>query len=93
MLSAAHRKFNDWNTDTGVEVGSPAYYSKQTYTQGTRCWNGPSRSVSVKLSCGLENALLTIEELEKCKYQFTATSPALCLPLEQNGDGQVKDEL
>lgn len=31
-------------------------------------------------TCGTENALLAVVELEKCEYQFTATTPALCLP-------------
>jgi protein kinase C substrate 80K-H len=68
------------------------------YTLGTKCWNGPQRSVKVslllpiftqvdpvflklELTCGTENVLLTIQELEKCEYQFTGTTPALCLPL------------
>ena len=43
------------------------------------------------LVCGTENAIHTVEELEKCEYQFTGTSPALCLPLEE---GKLeKDEL
>ncbi|KAA1465898.1 hypothetical protein DENSPDRAFT_925436 [Dentipellis sp. KUC8613] len=89
-------KFTSWNPDTNVAEGSPEYYKKQMYTQGTKCWNGPFRSVQLKLECGLENAILTVEELEKCKYQFTGTSPALCLPLEDNGNGSgkgKKDEL
>ena len=31
-------------------------------------------------TCGTENALHSVQELEKCEYQFTGTSPALCLP-------------
>jgi protein kinase C substrate 80K-H len=42
------------------------------------------------LACGIENALLTVAELEKCEYQITGTTPALCRPLE---DEQPKDEL
>jgi len=34
------------------------------------------------LECGTENTLLTVQELEKCEYQITGTSPALCLPVE-----------
>jgi len=30
------------------------------------------------LTCGTENALLTVAELEKCEYQITGTTPALC---------------
>ena len=33
------------------------------------------------MSCGTENALLSVSEPEKCEYAFKVTSPALCLPL------------
>ena len=42
--------------------------------------------VQVELVCGIENALLTISELQKCEYKVTATTPALCRPLK---DGEV----
>ncbi|CCM03985.1 uncharacterized protein FIBRA_06141 [Fibroporia radiculosa] len=82
-------KFSSW--DTGAAVGSPEYYGKQHYTQGTKCWNGPMRSVTVVFSCGIENELLTVAEPEKCEYQFTATSPAVCLPLR--AEEEPRDEL
>lgn len=47
-------------------------------------------SYQLVLACGTENALLTVAELEKCEYQITGTTPALCRPLE---DEQPKDEL
>ncbi|KAH9950157.1 endoplasmic reticulum protein [Amylocystis lapponica] len=75
-------KFTSWNKAPGVEPGSPEYYSKQHYTRGAKCWNGPMRSVTLLMSCGTENALLTVAEPEKCEYHFTVTSPALCLPLQ-----------
>ncbi|KAF8556298.1 hypothetical protein OG21DRAFT_1596536 [Imleria badia] len=81
-------KFTSWNKL--AEPGELEYYTKQRYTQGTKCWNGPQRSVELLLSCGTENALLTVAELEKCEYQITGTSPALCRPLE---DENRKDEL
>jgi len=83
-------RFASWNDGEGVEVGSAEYYGKQYYTQGTKCWNGPARSVQLLLACGTENALLTVQELEKCEYQFTGTTPALCLPLDATSK---KDEL
>jgi protein kinase C substrate 80K-H len=47
--------------------------------------------MQVVMSCGTENAFHTVEELEKCEYQITGTSPALCLPLDQVGEkAQVK---
>ncbi|KAL4264047.1 Glucosidase 2 subunit beta [Pleurotus pulmonarius] len=87
-------KFKSWNPDQDVPVGSPEFYTKQTYKHGTRCWNGPERNVILELSCGLENAIQSIIELEKCEYQFTVTTPALCLPLDpENGKDAGREEL
>ncbi|KAI1785346.1 endoplasmic reticulum protein [Ganoderma leucocontextum] len=72
-------KFTEWNNAEGIKKGSPAYYSKQHYTGGAKCWNGPQRSVTLVMSCGLENAVLSVAEPEKCEYEFKVTSPALCL--------------
>ncbi|CAK5262659.1 unnamed protein product [Mycena citricolor] len=82
-------KFSSWNPD--VEPGHPDYYTKQVYNHGTRCWNGPERSVILVLKCGTENTIHTVQELEKCEYQFTGTSPALCLPLDASDSS--RDEL
>ncbi|EKM59554.1 uncharacterized protein PHACADRAFT_250133 [Phanerochaete carnosa HHB-10118-sp] len=83
--------FDRWNDAAGLELGSPEYYSKQYYARGTKCWNGPMRSVQLVWTCGTENAILSVQELEKCEYQFTGTTPALCLPLEDLE--KKKDEL
>ena len=56
-----------------------------------RCWNGPMRSVTVDLTCGTTNTILSISEPEKCEYHMKATSPALCWPLDPELD--VKEEL
>lgn len=46
------------------------------------------------ITCGTENALLSVMELEKCEYQFTGTSPALCLPLDEaQKDDDAHEEL
>ncbi|KAG6897675.1 hypothetical protein C0992_012424 [Termitomyces sp. T32_za158] len=84
-------RFDSWNPDENVKPGEPEYYQKQVYKRGARCWNGPERNVILLLSCGTENALLSVAELEKCEYQFTATTPALCLPLD--ADNGSRDEL
>ncbi|KAF9651810.1 hypothetical protein BDM02DRAFT_3110284 [Thelephora ganbajun] len=81
--------FSSWKRDE--EVGTPDYYSRQMFTGGAKCWNGPQRSIQVDLSCGLDNELLTITEPEKCEYLITGTTPALCTPLESWEN--VKDEL
>ncbi|TEB29436.1 hypothetical protein FA13DRAFT_1863628 [Coprinellus micaceus] len=86
-------RFKSWNTD--ARPGSPEYYSKQYYKHGARCWNGPERSVVVLWTCGTQNAVTSVAELEKCEYQYTATSPALCLPpgAGDNGNGKNREEL
>lgn len=38
-------KFQGWAE--GEEKGSDAYYNKQLYADGQRCWNGPARSAKV----------------------------------------------
>ncbi|KAG1902835.1 glucosidase II beta subunit-like-domain-containing protein [Suillus fuscotomentosus] len=81
-------KFSSWNK--AARPGEPEYYTRQHYTQGAKCWNGPHRSVELVLTCGTENTLLTVAEMEKCEYQITGTTPALCRPLE---DEHTKDEL
>ena len=43
-------------------------------------------------TCGTENAITAVQELEKCEYEFTGTSPALCLPPGSPENGR-KDEL
>ncbi|EJT97743.1 hypothetical protein DACRYDRAFT_25080 [Dacryopinax primogenitus] len=82
-------RFSDWNAD--AKEGTMEYYSSQMYEHGARCWNGPERSVKLVLTCGTENALLSVAEPEKCEYMFEATTPALCWPLET--EAQTKDEL
>jgi protein kinase C substrate 80K-H len=106
LIYVPSRKFSSWNK--AARPGELEYYTRQHYTQGAKCWNGPHRSVEVNiaysplshttlicsyklvLTCGTENTLLTVAELEKCEYQITGTTPALCRPLE---DEQIKDEL
>ncbi|KAJ4470077.1 glucosidase II beta subunit-like-domain-containing protein [Lentinula lateritia] len=92
-------KFASWDPSPDVKPGEEAYYQKQIYNRGARCWNGPERNVVLLLSCGTENTLNSVVELEKCEYQFTGTTPALCRPLDsfegRNGKKSQagKDEL
>ncbi|KAH8113337.1 endoplasmic reticulum protein [Phellopilus nigrolimitatus] len=79
-------KFAHWNTAAGAAPGTPEYYARAQYAKGARCWNGPERSVALVLACGTENALLGVAEPEKCEYQITGTSPALCRPLDTDTD-------
>ncbi|KAF9268338.1 hypothetical protein L218DRAFT_954698 [Marasmius fiardii PR-910] len=80
-------RYNGWNPSPDVTPGEPEYYKKQVYNHGARCWNGPERSVILELTCGTENTLHAVVELEKCEYMITGTTPALCLPISE-GEGK-----
>ena len=46
ILISSCSRFSSWNTN--APLGSPEYYSKQHYTRGLKCWNGPERSITVR---------------------------------------------
>jgi hypothetical protein len=46
-LIAWNSTFTSWNPSPDVKEGSTEYYSRQVYSHGTRCWNGPERNVKV----------------------------------------------
>jgi hypothetical protein len=80
----------------------PAHAREMKFTGGQRCWNGPDRSLTLVFECGMHDALLSVEEPEKCTYRSRFASPAACdgtfaqelrLSLDASGDVGVKDEL
>ncbi|PLW22299.1 hypothetical protein PCASD_15310 [Puccinia coronata f. sp. avenae] len=91
-------RFSHWNKD--APHGSPEYYSKQVYTDGAKCWNGPERSLHLEIRCGTKNQLYSVMEPEKCEYLMRMSSPAMCLDgLDSSDQGThldhwvVRDEL
>jgi protein kinase C substrate 80K-H len=62
--------FSGWKAGAG--------HSVMQFTGGQGCWNGPARSVAVTLECGLTEALLAIDEPEKCTYAARMSTPAAC---------------
>ncbi|VDO94425.1 unnamed protein product [Soboliphyme baturini] len=67
-----------------ITIGEDGFY-KMLYEHGAQCWNGPERSTTVDLVCGLENALVASSEPSRCQYAFTFATPAVCdLPTHKN---------
>ncbi|GFR12149.1 glucosidase 2 subunit beta [Trichonephila clavata] len=64
-----------WGSWAGPEDNK---YSKMRYDNGQLCWNGPSRSTTVLLQCGIENKLLSSIEPNRCEYLFEFSTPAAC---------------
>ncbi|OMO55340.1 hypothetical protein COLO4_36028 [Corchorus olitorius] len=54
-------------------------YRMMLFTNGEGCWNGPDRSLKVKLRCGLKTELTGVDEPSRCEYVALLYTPALCL--------------
>eukprot|EP01051_Picozoa_sp_SAG22_P035297 SAG22_NODE_16490_length_324_cov_0.733333_1_plen_63_part_01 len=61
------------------------------------CWNGPERSVVVKLVCDDEDHVLEVAEPETCAYTMTVGVTAMCteadMPTLFGGGEPTKEEL
>ena len=68
-----------WGTWSGS--GDQRYFQMK-YENGEKCWNGPSRSATISLKCGLEDALLSASEPNRCEYAMEFSTPAVCEPLK-----------
>ena len=49
-----------------------------SFTQGTKCWNGPARSAVVQMECGPEDEILSVAEPETCEYVLRLATPSVC---------------
>jgi Glucosidase II beta subunit-like protein len=48
------------------------------WENGAQCWNGPQRSVTALLTCGLETKVLSADEPDTCRYVLEMESPVAC---------------
>ena len=63
------------------------------FLDGAKCWNGPKRSLTVTLKCGVTEELFDIDEPETCVYTAFARLPALCNTKELDSVLNRHDEL
>ncbi|XP_077241191.1 calmodulin-binding protein [Tasmannia lanceolata] len=54
-------------------------YRTMQFSHGDRCWNGPDRSLKVRLRCALTNELTDVDEPSRCEYVALLSTPALCV--------------
>ncbi|KAE8710354.1 Glucosidase 2 subunit beta [Hibiscus syriacus] len=54
-------------------------YRMMVFSNGDGCWNGPDRSMKVKLRCGLKNEITNVNEPSRCEYVASLSTPAVCV--------------
>ncbi|XAR59914.1 hypothetical protein NMG60_11033090 [Bertholletia excelsa] len=54
-------------------------YKVMLFSSGDKCWNGPDRSLKVKLRCGLKNEVTDVDEPSRCEYLALMSTPVLCV--------------
>jgi len=82
-----HSETNLGNRMSWVQEGSEEnQYTVMKYSDGAKCWNGPSRSTVVKLSCGRDNMLTSTSEPSRCEYEMHFKTPALCHQLSEHDE-------
>ncbi|XP_020597689.1 glucosidase 2 subunit beta isoform X2 [Phalaenopsis equestris] len=54
-------------------------YRVMVFSNGEKCWNGPDRSLKVRLRCGLKNEISEVDEPSRCEYVALMSTPAVCL--------------
>ncbi|PON51570.1 Glucosidase 2 subunit beta [Parasponia andersonii] len=54
-------------------------YRVMIFSNGDKCWNGPDRSLKVRLRCGLKNEITDVDEPSRCEYVALLSTPALCV--------------
>ncbi|CAO2825580.1 unnamed protein product [Amaranthus hypochondriacus] len=60
-------------------------YRVMLFANGDKCWNGPDRSLKVKLRCGLKNEVTDVDEPSRCEYVALLSTPSVCL------EGKLKE--
>jgi hypothetical protein len=67
---------------SGTEVKPSHNERRMMFEGGTRCWNGPRRSMSVEFVCGAKLRLRSVEEPSKCVYTAVMEVPTECIEVE-----------
>lgn len=74
----AKQKEGHGSTQLGKWSGFTDNYHGMSFTNGQHCWQGPNRSLQVKLACGEEEEVSKIEEPSRCEYVGVFVTPAAC---------------
>ncbi|KAJ2780194.1 hypothetical protein H4R18_003588 [Coemansia javaensis] len=76
----------------GSFAGFGADHTVHRYAGGSRCWNGPERSLTASFVCAANVSVLAVSEPEKCEYHARIAGPFACdLPSEEEEDAADDD--
>uniref|UniRef100_A0A7S3Z9M4 Glucosidase 2 subunit beta n=1 Tax=Lotharella globosa TaxID=91324 RepID=A0A7S3Z9M4_9EUKA len=78
LFKDSYQKEGSSRTNLGKFVKYNEESMEMEFERGQTCWNGPQRSIKVKLECGGENELGHVDEPSKCVYATTLKTPAAC---------------
>ncbi|KAJ3417484.1 hypothetical protein HDV05_003348 [Chytridiales sp. JEL 0842] len=86
----------DWTGFSGKDLtkfsGKNLKYTEGKFENGSKCWNGPERSVTVTFECGEESKIISFTEPNKCEYAARVVTPGSCEPVESVGGNANVDE-
>lgn len=74
-------KWGAWKVDKDVGY--------MEYKNGDACWNGPRRSTRVRITCGVSEEIVSVDEPNRCAYEMVIRSPAACR--RELADAVLKD--
>lgn len=66
------------STDLGRWDSFEDDYTTMKFSNGLSCWQGPRRSTTVLLRCGIEDKIVSVEEPSKCEYEMVFQTPMAC---------------
>jgi len=79
-------KWGGMEQSNGTVAGGSSF--KFLFRKGQQCWNGPERSLTVTVECGVEDQVVSVEEPSMCEYAMTFKTPAACSPALLEWDDQ-----
>ena len=76
-----HTRLGDWDASVWGRndfTGGNGEPLRAKFSNGQRCYNGPSRSIDIEFVCGINDEILDVSEPSICEYKAIFSTPAAC---------------